>query len=266
MMSINPFATLSETVPSILLQGFVLVMLGLIFFGTIIQMIHHKNITYFFNNAKKAKLSAEKELGASEKVAIIAKTVVHDIATTAELGVGKRRVAHVLGMWGTILFWIASVVMIFSYSSVNAVTPNIWPMMWHVGAIMTCVGGYWFWLFLRVDVLAEAHPWYRIIKADLFVLTLLACATFGLAWSYTQSLNLENRWDDKVYLVLYVLSNIALFGGVYWSKFAHMFYKPGAAIQKNLAEADGSRDNLPPLADAPKQFGLGIKREQPKHY
>ena len=50
------------------------------------------------------------------------------------------------------------------------------------------------------------------------------------------------------------------------SKFAHMFYKPGAAIQKNLAEADGSRDNLPPPADAPEQFGLGIKREQPKHY
>ena len=45
-----------------------------------------------------------------------------------------------------------------------------------------------------------------------------------------------------------------------------MFYKPGAAIQKNLAEADGSRDNLPPSADAPKQFGLGIKREEPKHY
>ena len=45
-----------------------------------------------------------------------------------------------------------------------------------------------------------------------------------------------------------------------------MFYKPGAAIQKNLAEADGARDNLPPPADAPEQFGLGIKREKPKHY
>ena len=36
MMSINPFATLSETVPSVLLQGFVVVMLGLIFFGTLV--------------------------------------------------------------------------------------------------------------------------------------------------------------------------------------------------------------------------------------
>ena len=266
MLEINPFSILAETVSPFAMQSFIIAMIVLIALGTIIQMIHHKNITYFFKNAKKAKLSAEKELGTGEKAAIIAKTVVHDIATTAELGAGKRRIAHVLGMWGTILFWIASVVMIFCYTSVDSVTPNIWPMLWHVGAIMTCIGGYWFWLFLRVDVLAEAHPWYRIIKADLFVLTLLACATFGLAWSYTQSLNLENRWDDKIYLVLYIISNLALFGGVYWSKFAHMFYKPGAAIQKNLAEADGSRDNLPPPAEAPEQFGLGIKREEPKHY
>ena len=266
MMSLNPYSILAETVPAIFIQFFVLLMLGLILFGTVIQMIHHKNLTYFLNNAKKAKLSAQRKLGAGESMSIVAKTVVHDIATTAELGDGKRRVAHVLGMWGTILFWISSVVMIFCYTSGDAATPTLWPMMWHIGAIMTCVGGYWFWLFLRVDVLAEAHPWYRIIKADLFVLTLLACATFGLIWSYTQSLNLDGRWDDKVYLILYIVSNLALFGGVYWSKFAHMFYKPGAAIQKNLAEADGSRDNLPPLAEAPKQFGLGIKREQPKHY
>jgi len=212
-MSTNPYSILAETVPSVFIQGFVIIMLALIFFGTVIQMIHHKNITYFFDNAKKAKLSAEKELGAGEKAAIIAKTVVHDIATTAELGAGKRRVAHVLGMWGTILFWVASVVMIFCYTSSGAVTPDIWPMIWHVGAIMTCVGGYWFWLFLRVDVLAEAHPWYRIIKADLFVLTLLACATFGLAWSYTQSLNLENRWDDKIYLLPQTLFYLGEFIG-----------------------------------------------------
>ena len=103
-------------------------------------------------------------------------------------------------MYGTILFWVASVSNDFLLHFCDTATPTLWPMMWHIGAIMTCVGGYWFWLFLRVDVLAEAHPWYRIIKADLFVLALLACATFGLAWSYSQSLNLEHRWDDKVFL------------------------------------------------------------------
>ena len=266
MINNNPFLALADSISPLLLQGFVILMVALVIIGTLVDIIHKKNVKYFFNNAKKAKLSAERELGTGERAGVILKTVIHDIGTTAELGAGKRRVAHLLGMYGTILFWIASVVMIFCYTSGESSTPNIWPTLWHVGAIMTCVGGYWFWFFLRVDVLAEAHPWYRIIKADLFVLALLACATFGLAWSYTQSLNLNDRWDDKVFLVLYIVSNLILFGGVYWSKFAHMFYKPGAAIQKNLAEADGSRDNLPPPADAPEQFGLGIKREEPKHY
>jgi len=35
-----------------------------------------------------------------------------------------------------------------------------------------------------------------------------------------------------------------LFGGVPWSKFAHMFYKPAAAFQKKVEEANGS-SNLP---------------------
>ena len=119
-------------------------------------------------------------------------------------------------------------------------------MIWHVGAIMTCVGGYWFWLFLRVDVLAEAHPWYRIIKADLFVLALSSMCNY---WTCLVLFSIfKSTGLGYLFLVLFITSNIVLFGGVYWSKFAHMIYKPGAAIQKNLAEADGSRDNLPPLS------------------
>jgi len=260
----NPFSGLADLISPLAMQGFVFVMIGLVIFGTLIDIIHKKNVKYFFNNAKKAKKSATIKLSNVQRTSVILKTVAHDIATTAELGRGKRRVAHVLGMYGTIIFWIASVFLIFSFPTSGSETPSGLTIMWHVGAIMTCIGGYWFWLFLRVDVLAEAHPWYRIIKADLFVLALLACATFGLAWSYTQSSGMIEL--SYLFLILFIASNLILFGGVYWSKFAHMFYKPGAAIQKNLAEADGSRDNLPPLADAPKQFGLGIKREQPKHY
>ena len=113
MMSINPFSVLAETISPAAIQFFVLAMIALIIIGTIVQMIHHKNVTYFFNNAKKAKLAAERELGVGEKTSVILKTVVHDIATTAELGAGKRRVAHVMGMYGTILFWVASVVLVF---------------------------------------------------------------------------------------------------------------------------------------------------------
>ena len=266
MFSINPFSILAETVSPIFMQLFVIVMTILVVVGTLVDIIHKKNVKYFFNNAKKAKLSATKTLSVGEKISVIFKTIFSDIATTSELGAGKRRAAHLLGMYGTVLFWIGSVIMIFCYATPSSDTPSVWPIIWHVGAIMTVLGGSWFWFFLRVDVYSEAHPWYRIIKADLFVLSLLASATFGLIWSFLQSLNLNNRWDDKLFFILFVISNLVLFGGVYWSKFAHMFYKPGAAIQKNLAEADGSRDNLPPPANAPEKFGLGIKREAPKHY
>ena len=175
MLETNPFSLLSEVVPTVVMQGFIIAMVLLIAFGTIIQMIHHKNLTYFFNNAKKAKLQATRKVGASEKVRIIAKTTVYAIGTTSELGFGKRRLAHVLGMYGTIIFWIASSMLVFCYTGADKTSSTLWSMLWHVGAILTCVGGFWFWFFLRVDVSAEAHPWYRIIKADLFVLALLAC-------------------------------------------------------------------------------------------
>jgi len=266
LITVNPFSILSNDIPAITMQVFVIVMGLLVVVGTAVDIIHKKNVKYFFENAKKAKKSAKKILTTGEKTAVVFKTIASDIATTSELGAGKRRIAHLLGMYGTILFWLGSVVMVFCYANPMSDTPTLWPVIWHAGAIMTVLGGSWFWFFLRVDVYSEAQPWYRIIKADLFVLALVATSLFGLVWSYLQSLNLNDRWDDKVFLVLFIVSNLVLFGGVYWSKFAHMFYKPGASIQKNLAEADGSRDNLPPPADAPEQYGLGIDREKAKHY
>ncbi len=143
MLQTNPFSILAETVTPFAMQGFIIAMILLIALGTIVQMIHHKNLTYFFNNAKKAKLSATKKLGIGEKTSIIAKTAVVDIGTTSELGFGKRRLAHVLGMYGTILFWISSAVLVFCYTGASKANSETWSMLWHVGAILTCVGGYW---------------------------------------------------------------------------------------------------------------------------
>ena len=263
MVTVNPFSELAEFLPSIAMQAFVVAMIILVVVGTVVDMIHKKNVKYFFENAKKAKKQATRTVSVGKKTSIVLKTVGSDILTTSELD-SKRRFAHLLGMYGTIIFWITSTIMIFNYSTPESVTPSILPLLWHLGAIMTCLGGYWFWFFLRVDVSAEGNPWYRVIKADLFVLSLVVTATFGLIWSYLQTAGLSG-WDT-LFLVLFIISNLVLFGGVYWSKFAHMFYKPGAAIQKHLAEADGSRQNLPAPADKPKQFGLGIKREEPRHY
>ena len=48
MLSNNPFSILADTVPTVAMQYFIIAMVLLIAVGTIIQMIHHKNLTYFF--------------------------------------------------------------------------------------------------------------------------------------------------------------------------------------------------------------------------
>ncbi|MBI04851.1 MAG: adenylyl-sulfate reductase [Pelagibacteraceae bacterium] len=263
MITTNPFFEISTFASPIFMKSFVVLMILLVIVGTILDMLHKKNVKYFFENSKKAKKSAIRNPGSLEKTSIIVKTVSKDILTTSELG-GKRRIAHLLGMYGTLIFWTTSIIMIFFYTSSNITTNPVFPILWHLGAFMTFLGGSWFWFFLRVDVFAEAYPWYRIVKADLFVLSLVKTSVLALIWSFFQSINFY--LFNIIFFILFSISNLILFGGVYWSKFAHMFYKPGAAIQKNLAEADGSRDNLPMPADKPKKFGLGIKREAPKHY
>ena len=113
MLGINPFSALADVIPPYAMQGFIIAMIALIALGTIIQMINHKNLTYFLNNAKKAKLQATREIGAGERASILAKTAVVDIGTTSELGFGKRRLSHVLGMYGTIIFWVSSAMLVF---------------------------------------------------------------------------------------------------------------------------------------------------------
>ena len=154
MITINPFSILSESLPPIIMQLFVVLVIILVVVGTLLDIIHKKNVKYFFENAKKAKKSATRSVSTNEKVSIVFKTLSSDVLTTSELD-GKRRIAHLLGMYGTIIFWATSVIMIFCYSTSASATPSIVPLLWHLGAIMTCLGGYWFWFFLRVDVVGR---------------------------------------------------------------------------------------------------------------
>ena len=83
MLSNNPFQILAETVPVIFMQGFVFLMGILVIVGTLLDIIHKKNVKYFFENAKKAKLSASKTLTATERISVISKTVVSCLLYTS---------------------------------------------------------------------------------------------------------------------------------------------------------------------------------------
>ena len=54
-VNINPFVELSNTVPTIALQGFLIAMAALTIGGVLLDIKHKKNVKYFFDNAKKQK-------------------------------------------------------------------------------------------------------------------------------------------------------------------------------------------------------------------
>ena len=277
----NPFAVLSETIPAAVMQVYVIAMFILVVGGTILDVVHKKSAEYFFENSRKAREAGNKTLDSGQMGSIAVQTVAVDVLTSAEFCNRDRRIAHLLTMYGFVFFLIATIAMVFAYSDPATATPAIWSLLWHLGALMVCVGGFWFWFFIRVDVAAEGNPWHRIVRADLFILSLLATNLFGLLWSWTQASGAQ--FLSSIFLALFIISSLVLFGGVLWSKFAHMFFKPAAAFQKRVAKADGSLDNLPEpadrtnpadrdrhsmelLRDAPLDMGLGIKREKPQHY
>ena len=278
MLLTNHFAELSAVISPSIMQGYIILMVLLVMGGTILDMIHKKSAQYFFENAKKAQKSATRSVGGGEKVAIATSVLVNEVLTSGEFSNIRRRLSHLLTMWGTIIFIVTTVIMIFAYPTTATPTPAIVSQLWHIGALMLAVGGYWFWFAIRVDVSAEGLPWFRFERADLFILSLLATSTFALIWSYMGG-------GVTVYFVLFIVSSTVLFGGVYFSKFAHMFFKPAAAFQKKITRADGSREGLPPDYDLtdpevqrkfpdvpqymgknPPNMGLCIKAERAKHY
>ncbi len=261
MFTSNPFAELSAIIPPTVMQAYIVVMILMVAGGTLFDMIEKKSATYFFNHWRNAKDKGTHEVGSGEMVSLAIQTAVVEGLTSGEFGNGRRRIAHLLTMYGFLAYVITTVIMVFWYPTPATPAPAILPQLWHLGALLVCLGGYWFWFFIRVDVTAEGNSPFRVIRADLFILSLLASVTLGLIWDYVQAMG--SSWTN-VFLGLYLIATTVLFGSVPWSKFSHMFFKPAAAFQNRVSEANGWRSNLPEPADKPKAFGSA--RQQPRHY
>jgi len=261
MFTSNPFAELSAFVAPSIMQAYVTAMIILVAAGTVYDILHKKSATYFWANWRTARQKGTQRVGGPEMLSIAVKTAVVDFLASGEFCATPRRIAHLLTMYGFLAYAITTAIMVFVYPTSAQATPAILPQLWHVGALMVCIGGYWFWFFIRVDVAAEGSSPFRIMRADLFVLSLLASATFALIWSYLQAAG--NSWAN-LFFALHVIATTVLFGSVPWSKFAHMFFKPAAAFEKRVSEANGSRSNLPAPADKPETFGSA--RQLPRHY
>ena len=252
MLTSNPFAALAASISPAVMQAYVVVMIALVAAGTLFDVVHKGSAKYFFQNWRKSRSKGVKSVGAGELASIAVQTAVVDVLASGEFCNPTRRIAHLIGMYGFVLYVIASAVMVFDASA-----GAIWAQLWWIGALMVCVGGYWFWFFIRVDVLAEGPSPLRFVRADLFIVSLLASVTLGLAWAAAGG-------GVGVLFGLYILATTVLFAGVPWSKFSHMFFKPAAAFEKRVSTANETRSNLPAPADKPETFG--IARELPRHY
>jgi hypothetical protein len=276
MFTTNHFAELSASISPGIMQAYVVLMILLVVGGTLFDVMHKKSAKYFADLVEKSEASATRTVGGGQKMSIAVQTLAADVLTSAEFCNPHRRIAHLLGMYGFVIYVISTVFLVFGGADVS----GLWIFLWYLSALMVAGGGYWFWFFIRVDVAAEGQSPFRLVRADLFIVSLLGCVTFGFFWAIFESFG--GGALSVIFLILYIAATTVLFAGVPWSKFAHMFFKPAAAFQKRMAKANGSAMNLPTLTrddpeqqqrhsmallrDAPMDMGLGIKREEPRHY
>ena len=261
MFATNPFAELSASIPAGLMQTYVVIMIILVAGGTLYDVYHKGSAKYFFDNWQKTKKKGTRHVGSGKMAGLAVQTVIVDALAAGEFCNTPRRLAHLLTMYGFVLYVVTTAIMVFGYASTEMPTPAALPLLWYLGALMVCAGGYWFWFFIRVDVSAEGHSPFRLVRADLFVVSLVLSTTFAIIWAIVETAGIPG---SGVLLGLYLIATTVLFGSIPWSKFSHMFFKPAAALQKRVAEADGSRGNLPAPADKPEAFGSA--RTLPRHY
>jgi hypothetical protein len=262
MLTENPFATLGNSFPPLVMQTYVVVMMVLVLAGTLFDIIHKGSARYFFDNWRASRNNAKRQIAGGEMISIAVQTAVVDVLASGEFCNARRRIAHLLGMYGFVIYVVTTAIMVFAYPTPATPTPDWLATLWYIGALMVCLGGYWFWFFIRVDVAAEGNSPFRFVRADLFIVSLVLSTTFALIWAWLQTAG-STAWAT-VFLGLYLIATTVLFGSIPWSKFSHMFFKPAAALEKRLSEANGTRSNLPAPADAPEKFGSVVKHAH--HY
>jgi len=287
MIETNPFAVLSDnlSLDAGVMQAYVILMVLLVIGGTLLDVVHKKSAKYFFEKGQSLKKIAKREVGGGEKLGIAVSTLTNEVLTSSEFENPERRISHLFTMYGFIVFIVTTAVMIFGLPVAQGGGSGLVPVLWHLGALSVCIGGYWFWFKIRADLRSDGNPWYNVHQSDLFIVSLLLMATFALIWSLLQASAGPTSMWTIVAFVVFIVASTTLFSTILWSKFAHMFFKPAAAFQKKVAVADGSRDKLPEIPELssaeckerypdipeymganPPNMGLGIKREAPTHY
>jgi hypothetical protein len=246
MFTNNPFAALSDYLPSLVMQAYIIAMALAVIAGTLIDVSHKGSAKFFARRKERSEAAAQRRISGGETVSLALATIA-EAAVSGEFCKWPRRISHLLMMYGFLLYVIATVVMIFAYPGAARI-PAILPALWTIGALMILVGGLWFFFFLRVNVAYDGASPFHVGRADLFVGSLLASVAFALIWDYLQ-VTYTNAVATWTSFALYIFFTTLLFVSVPWSKLAHMFFKPAVAFQRRVEEAGGSSDLPSPASE-----------------
>ncbi len=246
MFTSNPFFVLTDFLPVFAMQAYIILMLVAVVAGTLLDTTHKGSALFFARRREEAKAAAQRQLSGLETASLAARTLA-EAAVSGEFCKWKRRVSHLLMMYGFLLYVMTTIVMVFVYPA-DAQTPIILPLLWDLGALMILAGALWFFFFLRVNVVHDGDSPFHVGRADLFVGSLIGSTAFALIWHAVQTV--ANPAVGLLFFSLYLFFTTLLFVSVFWSKFAHMFYKPVVAFQRRVEEADGSSDLPAPSRDS----------------
>jgi len=235
----NPFTLLAEFISPFVMQLYVVLMILAVAFGTLFDLYHKRSAEFFTQRRKKSEAAAQRQLAGWEVASLAVRTIGKEVVTSGEFCKWQRQASHLLIMYGFVIYLVTTLLMVFAYPKA-AHTPTVVTALWNIGGLMVLAGGLWFFFALKVNVAYEKHSPFHLIRADLFVGSLLASVAFGLLWHLAQTSH--KGAASLVLLACYIFFTTLLFVSVPWSKFAHMFYKPVAAFQKRLEEANGSSD------------------------
>jgi len=243
MFTNNPFSALSDLLPPLVMQVYIVLMALAVLAGTLFDVVHKGSAKFFARRMEKSDAAATRRVSGGETVSLAIATIA-EAAVSGEFCKWPRRLSHLLMMYGFLLYIVTTVVMVFGTAS----APPILPALWTLGALMILAGGLWFFFFLRVNVAYDGASPFHLGQADLFVGSLLVSIAFALLWHFMQT-TYGHATSTRILFGLYMFFTTLLFVSVPWSKFAHMFFKPAVAFQRRVEEANGSSDLPSPAVE-----------------
>ena len=237
MFTDNPFLAVADFLPPRFMQIYVVLMALAVIVGTVADIMHKRSAEFFAQARRRAEAAATRRLTGGERASLATRTLAREVAASGEFCNPQRRASHLLMSWGFVIYVVTTALLVYAYPT-DPDPPALVPFLWHLGVVMILVGGYWFFFLLRVDVAHDGKPAWALGRADLFIGSLLASVTAALLFALAAATG--SAGATRFFFVVYLAFTTLLFGSVFWSKFAHMFYKPVVAFQKRVEEADGS--------------------------